>query len=187
MTNYEFTKAAIAKVDESWAALERHFNKKLAKPKVTFDLRSKSCAGQAIGGHTIRLNLGYVRESAQTMVSRTVPHEVVHCWLVATRDPSHVRDNMFYVDQFSVRRRRQKRDVHGSTFQNTMRILGADTSRCHSMGKSDFAKERKTWSYACSGCGHVYQLSTVIHNKMMRGQRRYHPACGAVNGQIVRA
>jgi predicted SprT family Zn-dependent metalloprotease len=180
MTNYEFTKAAQEKVIASWKKLQLHFGRELPVPKVLFDLRSKSCAGQAIGGHTIRLNLGYVREHAQDMLDRTVPHEAVHCWLVATRDPSHVRDS------YNFGRRRTKRDVHGYTFQHTMHLLGADESRCHTMGKSDFARQSRTWAYKCPACGFVYHLSTVIHNKIQRGQRRYHTACGPGRGYLER-
>lgn len=181
MTNYEFTKAAQEKLDETWERLEKHYGRKVVKPGLTFDLRSGSCAGLAVGAHTIRLNLGYVRENAQDMLDRTVPHEATHIWLYAIKDPSHVS-----TPSYSSFRRRRRSEVHGYAFQSVMRMLGADESRCHKMGKSDFARLRKTWAYKCPGCGHVYQLSTVIHNKILRGQGRFHPACGQVRGRLER-
>lgn len=177
MTNFEFTKAAQVQLEKSWKALQDHFKVVRPLPQLSFDLRSKSTAGQAIGGTQIRLNLGYVKDNAQTMLERTVPHEVVHCWLVASRDPSHVRETSFAAF-CSGSRRRLRRDVHGHTFQRHMALLGADTSRCHSMGKSEFARTSNKWGYKCPKCGCKYQLSTVLHNKIQRGQRRYHSPCG---------
>jgi len=193
MTNYEFQKAAQKRLDDVWAKLHtRVQGRAFTTPNLTFDLRSSTSAGQAIdGGKTIRMNMGYVREHAQELLDRTIAHEAGHCWLYAVKDPSHYKDTYTRMADaeaisFGVRKRRSKRSVHGYAFQEVMRFLGVDESRCHKMGKSEFAKLRKTVPYKCSKCGHLYNLSTVIANKIARGQQRYHPSCGT-SSRLVRA
>lgn len=192
MTNYEFQKAAQAKLDATWAKLnKRNQGRAFDVPHITFDLRSSTCAGQACdSGKTIRINMGYVKDHAQELLDRTVPHEAGHCWLYAVKDPSHYRDaytRMSDVEavSFGIRRRRSRRSVHGYAFQEVMRYLGVDESRCHKMGKSEFAKAKTTIAHKCDKCGHVYNLSVTIANKIARGQQRYHPSCGT-SSKIVR-
>lgn len=192
MTNYEFQKAAQDRLNEVWAKLHtRTPGRSFPTPNLTFDLRSATCAGQAVGsGKTIRINMGYVSEHAQELLDRTVAHEAGHCWLYAVKDPSHYRDdNVRMADAKAIawgtQKRRSKRSVHGYAFQELMRFLGVDESRCHQMGKSAFAKAKKTITHKCSACGHIYELSVNISNKIARGQHRYHPKCG-FSARIVR-
>lgn len=186
MTNYAFMKAAQEKAEACWNKLQKAQNKTRPMPKVTFDLRSLGTAGVAVGGHTIRLNMGYIAQ-AEEMLRRTVPHEVCHCWLAATGDSSHVRSAHDAYAQVAYGRKR-RRSPHGPEFMSLMRFFGIEETRTHTMGKAAIpaGSSRRLWAYKCSGCGHKYQLSTGIHNKIMRGQRRWHPSCGRERGIIVR-
>lgn len=193
MTNYEFQNAAQNRLNEVWAKLHTQTpGRSFPVPNLKFDLRSATCAGQACdSGKTIRINMGYVRENANELISRTVAHEAGHCWLYAVKDPSHYRDaDTRLADakavSFGIRSRRSKRSVHGYAFQEIMRFLGVNESRCHQMGKSDFARAKRTITHKCSICGYIYELSVNISNKIARGQHRYHPKCGT-SSRLVRA
>jgi predicted SprT family Zn-dependent metalloprotease len=185
MTNYAFMKAAQEKMEACWNKLQKAKGRTLTMPKLRFDLRSSGTAGIAVGSSTIRLNMGYIAQ-AEEMLRRTVPHEVCHCWLAATGDSSHVRSAY---DAYSVvlGGRRRRRSPHGPEFMSLMRFFGIEETRTHTMGKAAIpaGSSRRLWAYKCSGCGYKYQLSTNIHNKLMRGQHRWHPSCGRERGKIV--
>ena len=187
MTNYAFMKAAQEKVESCWNKLQKAKGRTLPMPTVRFDLRSSGTAGIAVGGNLIRLNMGYISQ-ADEMLRRTVPHEVCHCWLAATGDSSHVRSAHDAYAQVIYGGRRKKRSPHGPEFMALMRFFGIEETRTHTMGKAAIpaGSSRRLWAYKCSGCGHKYQLSTGIHNKLMRGQHRWHPSCGRERGKIVR-
>ena len=192
MTNTEFMRKAESKVDNLWKKLNAQRKTSFKRPDVYFNLRSRRVAGLCCdGGRTIRLNLAYVTKNASEMLEQTVPHEVAHAWLHTIGCPSHVRSAWtasVYVDQFSVRRRRPKRSPHGYEFMKVLAFLGGETKRTHNMTVDNAALGRRgiTWKYKCSNCGYEYQLSTVIHNKIRRGQKRWHPRCGPEKGIIVR-
>lgn len=192
MTNFEFMKAAEKKVAQCWAKLMQKDNLVLPSPKVLFDLRGV-VAGQASGGNTIRLNMGFVTKNGDDMLDQTVPHEVAHAWLQAKRDPSHVRDagsmQQYALNKmYGYRTRRPKRNPHGSTFMYYLAFLGGKTERCHNYDTSEVRTKRQhRWEYKCYTCGKIFNLTTCLHNKMQRGQVRFHPQCGSVNGRLERA
>jgi predicted SprT family Zn-dependent metalloprotease len=189
MTNFEFMKAAEKEVAKCWATLMQKDNRVLPSPKVTFDLRGTT-AGKA-GSKLIRLNLGFVPVDGAKMLDQTIKHECVHAWLSAKGDPSHVGGaynssyGNGYADQFSVRRVR--RQPHGDTFMRYLTFLGGEARRTHNYDASNIrTKTQHRWEYKCIGCGKVMTVTTCIHNKLMRGQVRFHTPCGSVNGRLER-
>ena len=72
--------------------------------------------------------------------------------------------------------------AHGSTghnqrFYGVMRMLGhKNPTRCHSFEVQ--RRKTKTHKYVCRGCGQIMELSTVRHNRVLRGVRYKHNACG---------
>jgi len=191
MTNFEFMQAAEKKVAQCWATLMQKDNLVLPSPTVKFDLRGV-VAGQASGGRLIRLNMGFVMKNGDDMLNQTVPHEVAHAWLQAKRDPSHVRDagsmQQYALNKmYGYRTRRPKRNPHGDTFMRYLSFLGGETKRCHNYDTSSVTtKKQHRWEYKCLGCGKVFTVTTCIHNKLMRGQVRFHPPCGSVRGRLER-
>jgi predicted SprT family Zn-dependent metalloprotease len=190
MTNFEFMQAAEKKVAWCWAQLMQKDNLVLPSPRVTFDLRGTT-AGTG-GAKLIRLNLGFVPKDGETMISQTIPHECVHSWLSAKGDPSHVR-SASQMQQYALnkmygyRSRRPKRNPHGDTFMRYLSFLGGETKRTHNYSTeacNTYTQHR--WAYKCPACGIVVNLTTCIHNKIMRGQVRFHRACGSVNGRLER-
>ncbi len=193
MTNFEFMQAAEKKVAQCWATLMTRSGKAYPSPMLEFSLRGR-CAGMHMGGSgIINLNMAFVAKNGQDMIDQTVPHEVVHAWLTVTRDPSHVRgyntiQNDAYAKLAGYRTRRTKRSPHGHTFMSLLSSLGCATLRCHNYDTTDLQlKGQKRWAYKCPNCGRIFNVTTCIHNKMMRGQVRWDPRCGRTLGQLVRA
>lgn len=188
MTNFEFMQAAEKKMAWCWATLMQRYNKVLPSPTLEFTLRGTT-AGMHFGRTgVINLNLGYVAKNGEDMIEQTVPHEVVHAWLTKIGHPSHVRgiSNSCYFDQFSVRR--QRRSPHGPEFMAILGSLGCDEKRTHNYDTSNIrTKKQHRWAYKCPACGKLFNVTTCLHNKMMRGQIRFHPQCGSVNGRLERA
>jgi predicted SprT family Zn-dependent metalloprotease len=144
------------------------------------------------GSGVINLNLCFVAKNADDMVNQTVPHEVVHAWLTKTGHPSHVRSyqsvqNDAYAKLAGYRTRRTKRSPHGHEFMEVLGFLGCDEKRTHNYDTSDIrTKKQNRWEWKCAKCGKVFNVTTCIHNKLRRGQIRFHPACGSVEGRLVR-
>jgi SprT protein len=170
MNNHEFMEAAHKRMAQCWATLMQKFNKMPENPALSFDISPTSrLAGEASfrsGKTYIRLNMGYVEKNAQGMIDRTVAHEVAHCWLYSMGDSSHVRIRAYGY--------RTRTSPHGYAFQNIMRILGSNESRCHNFEASDSTiakrKEKYQFEYKCSCTTH--NVSANIHNKICRGQKR---------------
>lgn len=190
MTNFEFMAAAEKKVAWCWAQLMQKDNKVLPSPEVRFDLRGTT-AGTG-SNTTVRLNMGFVPVDGARMIEQTIPHECVHVWLRKIGDPSHVVDaqrmQAYALNKVrGYRVRRPKRNPHGDTFMRYLAYLGGDQKRTHdySLENCNTYKQRR-WAWKCPACGKVFNVTTCIHNKMLRGQVRFHPACGSVNGRLER-
>lgn len=189
MTNTAFMAAAERKVAQCWKKLEKNFNRSEPVPSLYYNLKSRTTAGSAVGAGEIRLNWAFITNNQNEMLEQVVPHEVAHCWLSAIGDRSHVRDaRAIYATQLTGRRTR--RSPHGPAFMSVLRFLGGKTERTHAMTIDPNSRAGRrvsnTWAYKCTGCGYEYKLSTNIHNKMQRGQRRWHPQCGRENGLLER-
>ena len=116
----------------------------------------------------IHLNPGYFVNDEDEMVNCTTPHELAH-WA----------EHKIYGEweRFGVR---QKRSVHGSRWKAIMAVLGADDARTHNMDTSHVKKKtKKKYHYVCEGrCGKDLTLSSVAHNRIVRGTHRYSCNCG---------
>jgi len=179
MTNYEFAEKARKKVDECWAKLEKRHNKTVPVPSVDFRLRGRSAGTARL--NNISLNLNFVKSDADDMLNQTVPHEVVHAFLFAINDPSHVRSveaqQTAYMNKvMGYRTRMPKREPHGYTFMNNLAFLGGDQKRTHSYSLEGTGIT--VWKYKCPRCGIVFELSTRKHNQIVRGNPRWHTKCG---------
>jgi len=132
------------------------FQRKFVVPPVQFDL-SGCAAGQyrvLRGEAVIRYNPWIFARYFDDNVSETVPHEVAH----------------FVVDQlWGLRRVR----AHGAEWQSVMRALDAEpraTARYDLTGLP--VRRQRRFAYRCACRAH--QLTTCRHNRVQRGEARYH-------------
>ncbi len=132
------------------------FERGFVTPPVRFDL-SGCAAGQyrvLRGEAAIRYNPWIFARYFDDNLSETVPHEVAH----------------FVVDQlWGLRRVR----AHGAEWQSVMRALGAEpraTARYDLTGLP--VRRQRRFAYRCACRAH--ELTTCRHNRVQRGEARYH-------------
>ena len=106
--------------------------------------------------HSLAFNSVLLAENEEDFMARTVPHEVAH--YVASMVWGRVRS-------------------HGAEWQRVMRGFGLNPSRCHSYDTS--ASRKKVWRHVYSCDCREHRVSTVMHNKILRGSDRRCRACKA--------
>lgn len=145
---------------------EQIFERRFARIPVLFDLSGR-CAGMfKVAGRrrVIRYNPWIFAKYFQENLHDTVAHEVAH-----------------YVihEVFGPRAR-----SHGREWQDLMTCFGANPKATFDLDLSGIPQRRQaTHPYRC-GC-QVHELSTTRHNRIRRGQGRYH--CRYCDGQLVYA
>jgi len=172
MTNFEFMEKAQAKVNECWNKLNK-CGFAGSVPTIDFALKGRAAGVATDGGRRISINLVFVHKYADDMLEQTIPHEVVHCWLTQTGDPSHVGWG--------------RRSPHGYTFMKTLASLGCRTERTHSYESDVPPSNRSTRKYHCPTCGKIYWITEAKHRKIQRGAECWCRSCGRGRGNIVQA
>jgi SprT protein len=128
--------------------------------EIRFDLRGQT-AGQAIvprkGKPVIRYNSQLLQENGEGFIRRTVPHETAHIAAHFLHGP-RIRP-------------------HGEEWRALMALYGADPSRCHSYDTSrSTARRLSRYRYRC-GC-REHELTSIRHNRVLKGMRYLCRACG---------
>ena len=159
-----------ARIAADVAVINKHFKENLIPPRVLFDVKGGN-AGYVTSkdNHTIiHLNPGFFVKDEDEMVNCTTPHELAH-WA----------EHKIYGgwERIGVR---GKRSVHGRRWKKIMSVLGVDDSRTHSMDTTHVKrKTKKKYEYKCTGnCGATITVSSVVHNRILRGTHRYSCKCG---------
>ena len=118
-------------------------------PEVLFDLRGQA-AGQAnYRANRLRFNYELLKSYKDEFVGQTVPHEFAH--LVAYR----IFGNCI--------------KPHGAEWKSVMVELGAPPTRTHNYAVSPSRKLKK-FLYRCNCKGASYELTSIRHNRIQRGQ-----------------
>ena len=134
---------------------------------ITLNPRMRSCGGRA----KVRGEYGYIDLNYRLFVDN--PDQLKQTYL---HELAHV-----------VQRKRHGYDKrvksHGIEWQRIMRDFGLNPDRCHSMDVSAYKSKRKRFLYKC-GC-QTHALSSIRHNKMLRGQARY--SCTQCGHKLERA
>jgi len=159
----------------------KHFKRVFDIPRIEFTVRGTT-AGYASGTNVVNFNPVLLVQNEDDFIAKTVPHEVAHCIDAATG-----RDNnaSVRIDRYG-RIRRAKRSIHGPSWQFIMRLFGADPSRTHTYDTTNAqVRVKNKFEYHCQCCGNSVFVSSVIHNKVQRGARYWHSACGRGRGLLV--
>ena len=104
-------------------------------------------------GNRVFLNWPLFKANTEDYLLRTIPHEVAHLFqsLVAPKERAH-----------------------GPVWQSLMRKIGLQPIRCHSYDTTISARY-ETYTYICTCQKH--RVSKIIHNKMLKGQKRRCRSC----------
>jgi len=142
---------------------------------VNYDLNSSRSLGMCQtnknfeeDSYTIRLNPELLNEYREEYINEVFVHEYAHA----------ITSHFFHPSKAN---RWKKIMPHGKEFKSVCSlfgIIGKSTSNL-TKGKGIPGKQKnrqKRWSYSCD-CGHNHQVSTTIHNKMSKGQKRICALC----------
>jgi predicted SprT family Zn-dependent metalloprotease len=142
---------------------------KIVLPDVKFTLTGCAAGTSTFYGDetvgVLNFNSVLMEENWEVFIETTVPHEV-----------AHYCSDIYVGTQFT----RNKRIIsHGSMWKSMMRFFGVkEIKRCHSYRLDNVKQVRKTkrFLYVCEG-GHEHQISTVIHNRINKGEVRVCSKC----------
>ena len=154
----EIEKRVIGLIDDA----NSKFDLNLAYPTITYDLKGK-VAGQAFYyENKLRLNSVALKNYRDHFIKQTVGHEVAHLT--------------------AFKRHGSEISPHGTEWKNFMRFFRLPPDRCHTYelpSARGGAKKR----YVCEGCDKDFQVSTIKHNRWLRGQNRLR--CNKCGGKVV--
>lgn len=143
-----FLPAIELRISELYCLAERHCLRRFPRPQISLTLRGET-AGQAwTEKNLLRLNKQLFKENQEHFLKHTVGHEVAHL----------IAHQLFG----------KKIRPHGKEWQWIMEdIFKLPAQRTHSYDTSNASK--KPFLYRCSCEGKTIPLSTIRHNRAIKG------------------
>jgi len=141
-------------------------------PVVVYDVNSTRTLGYYDKrDNSIHLNEVLLDHYKELYINEVVVHEMCHC----------IVDHMYPLGWNS-----KGKDVkpHGPEFKAVARSFGISGKASINLPgfRGLVGTKSKVHDYVCSGCMEEYELSTIRHNRVMRGQSTY--SCGKCKSQI---
>lgn len=156
------------KIAEGMSIARSHYGITMAAPRVVYQKRGTTAGTADYVKWEIDLNAALFQQNIEEFLKRTVVHELAHLIHHVVNPEDH---NPRY----------GKRDVHGTNWQNVMRVLGGPTERCHSYDVSS-VKQHKTvvrHLHKCTTCGEEVEVGAKHHAAIQKGVSTiYHRKCG---------
>ena len=164
-----------AKLREGLTTVENHYHRKLAMPRVTYELRGGTAGRADYIAWEVKINAVLLMENVDDFIINTVPHELAHL----VTDKIYPEAHKTAVVYRRGRLRRTKREVHGTRWQEIMRVLGApDASRCHQYDVTNVKRRKAGYQYRCTGCDKTVHLGPKRHARLQRDpQAIWHRGC----------
>lgn len=149
----------IARVDACFCQAEVFFERRLARPQVSLQLRGQKAGVAYPRENLLRFNARLYEENREDFLRQTVAHEVAH--LVA-----------FQLFGMGIR-------PHGEEWQRIMQeVYGLPAKRCH-----DYAVQRRRathYLYRCQCPDGEFPFTAQRHSLVLRGRRYLCRRCRAV-------
>lgn len=164
MISKELHSRVIEKLEEVITIAEEHFEQKFAFPTIVYKKRGRTAGTANTRGWTLDFNRALFEQNVEDFLARTVAHEMAHLIDSQINPEGHehrvVRGRNGY--------RRTKRDIHGRHWKNVMRVIGADSSRCHSYDVSTVSRKSERFVWICSVHGTEMSLGPKQHRNQMK-------------------
>jgi SprT protein len=145
------------RVDHFIAIANNEYQRELEGPHVRFDKRG-TCGGTAdFSLNELNFNARLMLENWDEYLNQIIPHEVAHLVKNAV---------------FGTKRKGALMRSHGTYWQRIMRVFGISSDRTHNMDVSNVAQPKRKFLYECQCCKVEFILSSVKHNKAVRGTKR---------------
>lgn len=174
-----------AKLRASIKLAEEKYGQEFAYPVVLYTKRGTTAGTAHTTNWEVNFNAVLLMENTADFLARTVPHEMAHL-IDYQLHPENFESRLTVTR--SGRYKRSKRSVHGPTWQNIMRAIGADPSRCHSYDVSNAKVKKRTgakhvWKCKCGQESGTMKIGAVRHKKQLAANgghywMRQHKRCG---------
>jgi len=160
MTTETLHDQAVARTHDLLQRAEAHYGIPMPQVAIRFDLRGKA-AGMLVqrSGRPplIRYNPILLRQNRQAFLAQTLPHEAAHLVARTLYGPG-IRP-------------------HGEEWRAVMAFFGAPARRCHDFDTHQIqGRSLRLHAYACA-CGE-HRLTSIRHNRILKGQRYLCRRCG---------
>jgi len=133
------------------------FESDLDIPHVRFDKRGTTAGTAHYEMLELNFNARLLIDNWDEFMNQTIPHEVAHL----LKNHIHGRGKGSFLAS------------HGVAWKRVMRGLGVEPDRCHAMDVSKVQMPKAKHIYTCDKCQKELVISSVRHNKMVRGKKNY--------------
>lgn len=146
----------LARVEACFAHAEAHLGRTFARPRSHCTMRGRAAGSARLQSWELRFNPALYQANQAAFLAEVVPHEVAHLLVYALWGEGRGKNRVL---------------PHGSQWQSVMReVFGLEPKTTHSFDLAVLAQP--TVPYRCHCQQH--QLSIRRHNKVVRGEARYH-------------
>jgi len=150
--------AVYERVDHFMNIANDEYHHNISGAHVRFDKRG-TCGGTA--DHEmmeLNFNASLMLDNWDEYMNQIIPHEVAHLVKAAV---------------FGTSRKGSMMSSHGGYWRQVMRVFGINPDRCHAMDTTKVAMPKAKHIYICDKCQKELVISSVRHNKMVRGTKKY--------------
>jgi len=153
-------------VEDTIIKAEKIYHRNFDRIKIKFNLKGGT-AGQYrflkgasdLKDSYFRFNIDIAKENGKKTYEDTVIHEVAHYITRSLANGKYVRP-------------------HGKEWKSVMNKLGVVPERCHSYTVPKSTRKLKYYDYKCDCMTH--NISSIIHNRILKGQKRYCKKCKGI-------
>lgn len=177
-------KRVTAKLQSGIDTLNKHYKLQLTMPRVTYKLRGATAGKADYRAWHIMLNAVLLMQNLDDFIARTVPHELAHLGTDKVYPDAHASRIVW---TRAGRPKRAKRELHGSRWQEVMRVLGVqDSTRCHKYNVTDVKRKKARYEYRCTGCQSILSMGPKLHAQLGRNPAsRWHRGCKGRRLELV--
>jgi len=164
----EVQQRVVEKLEACVEIANKHFiNRTIRMPVIKYDVKGTRGGYVNSGVNVVHYNPILLMDNIDAFIGRTVPHELAHLITYIVFGTEHTTG------------RRRRRIVHGESWREVMRVLGAPTTRCHSYDTKAARTRRKMprVEYTCARCSKVVTLGHRQNIKHLRGEKYWHKPC----------
>lgn len=146
------------RVDHFIAIANKEYHREMEGPHVRFDKRG-TCGGTADSRlNELNFNAKLMLENWDEYINQIIPHEVAHL----------VKNAVYGTSRKGAMMR-----SHGGYWSYIMRVFGINPDRTHDMDVGNVAQPKRKFLYECACCKQEFVLTSVKHNRKLRGTKRY--------------
>lgn len=144
------------RVDACFSQAEARLGRSFPRPCIYLNMRGRAAGSARLQTWELRFNPALYEANQQAFMDEVVPHEVAHLLVYALWGEGRGRNRVL---------------PHGRQWQSVMReVFGLAPNTTHSFDLAVLGERTQPYACACQ----QHRLSIRRHNKVMRGEARYH-------------